>query len=75
MDRHQAPCVLRIGVQVGDALKRLTQGWQLLRVKDVSLMEQVERARADMRQALWTTFGPKGMDSIFSAIQSRRNAG
>jgi hypothetical protein len=53
----------------------LTQGWQLLRVKDVSLMEQVERARADMRQALWTTFGPKGMDSIFSAIQSRRNAG
>lgn len=53
----------------------LTQGWQLLRVKDVSLAEQVERARADMRQALWTTFGPRGMDSIFSAIQSRRNAG
>lgn len=53
----------------------LTQGWQLLRVKDVSLMEPVESARSDMRQALWTTFGPKGMDLIFSAIQSRRNAG
>ncbi|MGB8401257.1 caspase family protein [Bradyrhizobium sp.] len=51
----------------------LTQGWQLLRVKEVSLSEQVERARNDMRQALWTTFGPRGMDSIFSAIQAARN--
>jgi len=50
----------------------LTQGWQLLRVKEVSLSEKVERARDDMRQALWTTFGPRGMDSIFSAIQSAR---
>jgi hypothetical protein len=54
----------------------LAQGWQLLRVKEVSLLEQVERARADMRQSLWTTFGPRGMDSIFGAIQSQRgNAG
>jgi hypothetical protein len=48
----------------------LTQGWQLLRVKGVSLPEQVERARDDMRDALWTTFGPRGMDLVFSAIQS-----
>lgn len=55
----------------------LSQGWQLLRVKEVSLSEQVERARADLRQALWTTFGRRGMDLIFSAIQATRtrNAG
>jgi hypothetical protein len=51
----------------------LSQGWQLLRVKEVSLSEQVERARGDLRQALWTTFGPRGMDLIFSAIQATRN--
>jgi hypothetical protein len=48
----------------------LTQGWQLLRVKEVSLLERVEKARDDLRQALWTTFGPRGMDLIFSAIQA-----
>jgi len=48
----------------------LTQGWQLLRVKGVSLPAQVERARDDMRDALWTTFGPRGMELVFSAIQS-----
>jgi len=50
----------------------LTQGWQLLRVKGVSLPAQVERARDDMRDALWTTFGPRGMELVFSAIQSTR---
>jgi Caspase domain len=53
----------------------LTQGWQLLRVKEVSLPEGAERARDDMRQALWTTFGPRGMDSIFGVIQSMKNPG
>jgi Caspase domain len=47
----------------------LTQGWQLLRVKNVSLPEMVSKARQDMRDALWTTFGPHGMELIFSAIQ------
>lgn len=55
----------------------LTQGWQLLRVKNVSLPELVDKARFDMREALWTTFGPNGMASIFSAIQrtGTRNRG
>jgi hypothetical protein len=54
----------------------LTQGWQLLRVKNVSLLELVDKARYDMRDALWTTFGPRGMELIFSAIQSgTRNRG
>jgi hypothetical protein len=51
----------------------LSQGWQLLRVKEVSLSEQIERARSDLRQALWTTFGPRGMDLIFGALQASRN--
>jgi hypothetical protein len=50
----------------------LTQGWQLLRVKNVRLLDQIERARGDMRQSLWTTFGPSGMDSIFSAMNTLR---
>jgi hypothetical protein len=47
----------------------LAQGWQLLRVKNVTLAPLVERARADMRDALWTTFGPQGMDAMFGAIK------
>jgi hypothetical protein len=50
----------------------LTQGWQLLRAKNVSLLEEVERTRDDLQQALWTTFGRRGMISIFNAIQSTR---
>jgi hypothetical protein len=48
----------------------LTQGWQLLRAKNISLPERVELARNDMRDALWTTFGNRGMSSILSEIQS-----
>ncbi|HEV7602773.1 MAG TPA: caspase family protein [Bradyrhizobium sp.] len=55
----------------------LTQGWQLLRVKEVSLLESVERARGDLRDSLWTTIGPRGMDLMLGVIQSlgRTNAG
>jgi hypothetical protein len=55
----------------------LTQGWQLLRVKNVSLPEMVSQARQDMRDALWTTFGQRGMELIFSAIKQSgsRNRG
>lgn len=48
----------------------LTQGWQLLRVREVTLSEDVQRARNDLRPALWTTFGPRGMEFIGRAIQS-----
>ena len=51
----------------------ITRGWQLLRVKNVSLPELVEKARYDMRDAVWTTFGPRGMELIFSAIQQTRS--
>jgi hypothetical protein len=47
----------------------LTQGWQLLRVKDVSIPEAINRARYDMRDALWTTFGQRGMELVLSYIQ------
>jgi hypothetical protein len=50
----------------------LTQGWQLLRVREVSLSEDVQRARDDLRPALWTTFGPRGMEFIGRAIQSAK---
>jgi len=51
----------------------LTQGWQLLRVREVNLPEDVQRARDNLQPALWTTFGPQGMESIVKAIQSARS--
>jgi hypothetical protein len=48
----------------------LTQGWQLLRVREVALSEDVQKARDDLRPALWTTIGPRGMESIARAIQA-----
>lgn len=50
----------------------LTQGWQLLRVREVTLSENVQRARDNLRPGLWTTFGPRGMEFIGRAIQSAR---
>jgi Caspase domain len=50
----------------------LTQGWQLLRVREVSLSDDVQRARDNLRPALWTTFGPRGMEFIGRAIQSAK---
>jgi hypothetical protein len=47
----------------------LSQGWQLLRVKNVALPEAIEQARYDLRDALWTTFGPGGMELVFSYMQ------
>jgi hypothetical protein len=50
----------------------LTQGWQLLRVRDVTLSEDIRRARDNLQPALWTTFGPRGMEFIGRAIQSAK---
>src|SRR5262249_25505306 len=52
----------------------LTQGWQLLRVRDVTLSEDLQKARDDLRPALWTTFGPRGMESIASAVRAAKAA-
>jgi hypothetical protein len=50
----------------------LTQGWQLLRVRDVTLSEDIQRARDNLQPALWTTFGPRGMEFVGRAIQSAK---
>ncbi|MCK1406834.1 caspase family protein [Bradyrhizobium sp. 76] len=50
----------------------LTQGWQLLRVREVTLAENVQRARDSLRPGLWTTFGPPGVEFIGRAIQAAR---
>ncbi|MCP9629484.1 caspase family protein [Rhodopseudomonas palustris] len=48
----------------------LTQGWSMLRVLQVNLAPEVDRARDYLGGALWTTFGPKGMDILIPAINS-----
>ena len=52
----------------------LTQGWQLLRVREVTLADNVQQARRDLQPGLWTTFGPRGMEFIRLAVQSARPA-
>jgi len=52
----------------------LTQGWQLLRVREVTLSEDVQRARDNLRPGLWTTFSPRGMEFVGRAIQSAKPA-
>ena len=51
----------------------MTQGWQLLRVREVTLAEDVQRARENLRSGLWTTLGPRGMEFIGRAIQSAKS--
>jgi hypothetical protein len=50
----------------------LSQGWNLLRVRDVRLPEIYESAQAYLLPALWTTFGPPGIDLISQALQEGR---
>lgn len=47
----------------------LSQGWGLLRVKGVRLRPAVEKARDHLRPALWTTFGPAGMNILIKAFE------
>lgn len=47
----------------------LSQGWELLRVKDVTLLPEVEEARNHRRNALWTTFDPDGMRILIRAFE------
>jgi len=48
----------------------LAQGWSMLRVLQVRVAPEVDRARDYLGGALWTTFGPKGMDILMPAINS-----
>jgi hypothetical protein len=50
----------------------LSQGWNLLRVKDVRLPEDVVAARDHLRQALWTTFKPQGFELVSHALRDGR---
>jgi hypothetical protein len=42
----------------------LSQGWSLLRVRDVRLPEPVNAARDHLRPSLWTTFDREGMEIV-----------
>jgi len=47
----------------------LSQGWNLLRVKDVRLSPKIAGVRDHLQSALWTTFDETGMRMIGSALQ------
>jgi hypothetical protein len=45
----------------------LSQGWNLLRAKQVLLPPVVEAARDHLRPALWTTFDRQGMTALLNS--------
>ena len=47
----------------------LSQGWGLLRIANVSLHPDIDRARDYIEQALWTTFKKEGMDLVINAMK------
>jgi hypothetical protein len=47
----------------------LSQGWSLLRVKNVQLRAEVASARDHLRDSLWTTFDREGMDIATNALR------
>jgi hypothetical protein len=50
----------------------LSQGWALLRVKDVRLHESVMATRDHLRPSLWTTLDPDGMQIVEKALREGR---
>jgi hypothetical protein len=50
----------------------LSQGWNLLRVKDVQLSREVAGARDHLLQALWTTLDPQGFQLLSRALRAGR---
>lgn len=46
----------------------LSEGWSLLRVKDVRLPVQIAKSRDHLRPSLWTTFDPEGMAIIENGL-------
>jgi hypothetical protein len=49
----------------------LSQGWNLLRVKDVHLPEGMEMARDHLRPSLWTTFDSVGMRFVENLLKQK----
>ena len=50
----------------------LSQGWELLRVKNVQLPKEIEIAHNHLRPALWTTFDPEGLEIVTNALRQRQ---
>jgi Caspase domain len=50
----------------------LSQGWQFLAVKNVTLSPTIAQAQSYIVPSLWTTFGGEGMSIVKSAIQFQK---
>jgi hypothetical protein len=48
----------------------LSQGWGLLRVRDVRLEEQLIPAREMLKRSLWVTFEPPGLERMIGTLRS-----
>jgi hypothetical protein len=47
----------------------LTQGWNLLRTRQITLPKELDDAQDELEQALWTTFKPARIEKILEAIK------
>ncbi len=50
----------------------LSQGWSLIRAKDVRMPPELDAARDYLRPALWTTFESRGIQILLKALQEDR---
>ena len=47
----------------------LSQGWSLLRVKDVRLPERISAVRDHVRPGLWTTLNREGLQIVKTPLR------
>jgi hypothetical protein len=48
----------------------LSQGWELLRVRDVRLPERIAALREHLRPSLWTTIDSEGMQTVEDVLRA-----
>lgn len=59
----------RDGLKTVPVCPMLSQGWGWLRIRNVTLSENVTRARDSLRPALWTTFDTEAVPSLERELQ------
>jgi Caspase domain len=58
------------GLRTAPFCPMLTQGWNLLRARNIQLPPVLDEAQDDLVQAVWTTFSPMRTQAIFEAIET-----
>lgn len=66
---RELPSKARASPYVAPFCPLLTQGWNLLRSRNVKLPQVLDDAQDDLEAALWTTFKPNRANLILTAMK------